>query len=164
MATTFTFGFTNTTASTATLAPIKLGMVTNYAKTTDDPEKAVLKNKTSALDQQEAVTYRSRPIDKVAPKIPVYNPATVQDGVLYSVDVQDIMRETRDDGTIIDHPIEVWITIKHDVCPEWTRIPALETQSKVGACVMRLLGACYDDSGVERYDALAKSALIPAAD
>lgn len=163
MSTTYSFGFTNSTPSTASLTPIAVGAVTNYAKTKDDPEVAVIKNRTTELDQQEAITYRSRPIPKVGPDIPVYNPAKVQDGVLYSVNVQDILRETREDGTIYDHPIEMWLTVKHDVSSAWTT-PNPSGVSRVGEVLRRLLGGCYTDGGKERFDALAKSALIPSED
>lgn len=164
MATTYSFGVTNTTASTHTLAPIALGMSTNYAKTVDEPDLARVKNKTAALDQQEMISYRARAIKKVGPVIPVYYPGPVQDGVLYSIDIQCILRETRDDGTIIDHPCEAWLTIKHDVAAAWTANGTSASPSYVGQVLARLNGACYTNAGAERFDALAKSALVPTSD
>jgi hypothetical protein len=110
------------------------------------------------------VSYRSRPIKKVGPDIVVYNPGAVQDGVLYSIDVQMILRESRSDGTIIDHPIEAWLTVKHDVAAAWTNVDSTSHESYVGHVVKRLLGACYTDNGTERFDDLAKSALVPTND
>lgn len=164
MATTYSFGVSNTAASANTLAPIKLGMATNYAKTTDEPDLARVKNKTTALDQQEMISYRARAIKKVGPVIPVYYPGPVQDGVLYSIDIQDVLRETRDDGTVIDHPVEMWLTIKHDVAAAWTASGTSASPSYVGQVLARLLGACFTEAGAERFDALAKSALVPTAD
>jgi hypothetical protein len=164
MATTYSFGVTNTTASSATLAPVALGMVSNYAKTMDEPTESRVKNKTTSLEQQEMVTYKSRSIKKVGPKIPVYHPSDVQDGVLYSINIQDILRETRDSGIVIDHPIEMWLTVKHDVAAAWTASASGTYPSYVGQVLRRLLGACYTDDGDERFDSLAKSALVPDED
>jgi hypothetical protein len=160
----YSLGVTNTQLSTATITPVALGLVSNYAKTTDSAELARIKNKTASLDQQELITYRSRSIAKVGPDIPVYYPATVQDAVLYSVNVQDILRETKEDGSIADHPIEMWLTVKHDVSAAWTESEGASDPSYVGLVLRRLLGACYTDAGVERFDDLAKSALVPTND
>lgn len=162
--TTYSFGVGNDTASEHTIAPIALSTVTNYAKTVDTPELARIKNKTTSLEQQEMISYRSRPIKKVGPDIVVYNPGPVQDGVLYSIDLQMILRESRSDGTIIDHPIEAWLTVKHDVAAAWTTPNSTTGESYVGHVAKRLLGACYTDDGDERFDDLAKSALVPTND
>lgn len=160
---TYSLGVTNTTPQSSGVTPIALGLVTNYAKTSDEPTVATLKNKTAALDQQEMITFRSRPIKKVGPDIPVYYPAPVQDGVLYSINLQNVLRETTSAGEVIDHPIEMWLTVKHDINSAWTASSAL-SPSFVAQELVRLLGACYDDNGAERFDSLAKSALIPVAD
>jgi hypothetical protein len=78
--------------------------------------------------------------------------------------VQNVLREVRDDGTVIDHPFEGWLTIKHDVTAAWTESTSALQPSWVGQEVRRILGACFTDDGLERFDELAKSALIPDED
>lgn len=164
MATTYSLGVSNTTAWTTGPLPVKLGLSTNYAVTRDDAEHVVIKNKTASLDQQEAIAFRSRREKKVGPdNIPVYYPGTVQDAVLYSINIQDILRATKDDGSFEDNPIEMWLTVKHTINGVNTQVP-VSGHSYIYQVLMRLIGACFKDDGTERFDDFAKGAIEPTAD
>lgn len=162
MATTYSLGVSNTTASTATLAPIKLGLLTNYGKIIDEPDESRLTNSGSALLQDEYLTYTCK---RTTPKfnVPNYNPGPVKDGLLYGLDHQMILRETRDDGTIIDHPIRIKVSIMHDIAAPWTVVPS-GGMSYVKAVLLRTIGGLFHDDGTERFNDIAKSALVPTSD
>lgn len=162
MATTYSFGVSNTTASTATLAPIKLGLLTNYGKIIDEPTESRLTNSGSALLQDEYITYNCK---RTIPKfnVPNYNPGPVKDGLLYSLDYQVILRETRDDGTVIDHPIRIKTSVMHDIAAPWTVVPG-GGSSYVKQAFLRAISGFFHDDGTERFNDIAKSALVPTAD
>lgn len=163
MATTYSFGVTNTTASSATKAPIALGLSSNYSMVTEQPDEVVLTNKTASLNQDEYITLRSRRIKGVDPKIPILNPGPVKDAIMVGSELQCVLRETRDDGTVIDHPCVVWINGKFDIAAPWTDVPA-GGSSYFQQAVMRLIGSFYTNAGSERWHDMAKKALQPVAD
>lgn len=164
MATTYSLGVSNTTPWTTGPLPIKMGLQSNYATTRDDAGLVILKNKTSMLDQQEAVVIKARKEPKVRGlEIPVYNPKKVQDAVVYTIDLQDIVRATKDDGTVEDNPIHAWLNIAHTIDGVNTAVPE-NGHSFVYQVLMRLLGACFRDDGTERFDEFAKGAIFPTAD
>lgn len=153
-----TFSFTNTTPG-ATVPTTKLAPVSSYAKTMDEPTEARLSNKTCSLDQGEIITYRCREIANVATVQQVLYPARVQSGVEYGVRIDELLRTTAEDGTIIcDEPIVATLTIKN---PKSSNI----NDETVNTVVSRLLGACYDETAKKyRWADLMRSALVPAED
>lgn len=150
------FSFTNNTAGTS-VPTTKLAPVSSYAKTMDEPTEARLSNKTCALDQGEILTYRCREIANVATVQQVLYPARVQSGVEYGVRIDELLRTTAEDGSIIcDEPIVATLTIKN---PKSSNI----TEEVISQVVARLLGACYDETAKKyRWADLMRSALVPA--
>lgn len=160
------FSYTNTTASGETISPTCLGVVTNYAKVTDEPTMARISNKTASLEQPELITYRSEGISKVSTAIPVRNPGPVTDGVQYTIKVESVYRSTV--GTeIVDEPIAAWLTIKHPSTNTWDN-------ATVASFVNRLVSACLKGqastgsgsvaSSDWRFEDLMRSALMPSED
>jgi hypothetical protein len=134
----------------------KLGEYSNYGRTTDEPTLCVLSNKTSPLDQPETLAYKCK-----QEKISVNNLANVpksRDGVYYGATMRSILRETRDDGSVFDHPLEVSISFKHDTSHDWTDAQILEGLG-------RNLGSLYDETAAAwRFKSLQRSALAPTQD
>lgn len=155
MAETSTFTFTNTTAGdNATM--VALGMVTNYAKTTDEPTEAVLTNKTATIDQPELVTYRGRKIDRVATQNTISYPCKVSEGVEYGIRLDEVLRNKDAAGNILyDDPIVATITFKH-------QRSAYVTSEILTQVLSRLLGALYDETTNKfRFNDLMRQALVP---
>lgn len=169
MATTYAFAGTNTTASTATLAPIKLGLATNYGESvpknsTRTPGVIYLKNGTTGTNIDELVKVKCKPVSSVQNlKIPVRYPVPVKDGVMIEAEIQNILRETRDDGTIFDHPAIAKLSVVTDVSAPFYDFTALQ-HSFVEELVLRLLGALHHNDGTERYVEYAQGLIKPSAD
>lgn len=162
------WGFTNTTDADEYVRSTKLGMVTNYAKTADEPQLARLSNRTAGIEQPELVTYRSKPVNKVETQIPIRHPLPAKDGVLYSVRLENIWRDTDAQGNVTDEPIVMWLNIMHPATDTWSN-------SKVAVVLQRLISALLKEqestgtpSAAEtaewRFEDLMRSALMPAED
>lgn len=152
------YAFTNTSEASFELKPVAVGVVTNYAKTTDEPSVVVLSNKTCPLDQGELVTYRCNAVDKVTTAQRVQNPSKVRNGVQYVVKVEDILRTTDADGKIIcDEPVVAYITFRHQKSGNITTALVEET-------LKRLLGATYKADGTSRISDMMRSAIAPTTD
>lgn len=160
MARSTSWGYTNSTASTATAALAQLGEYSNYGVLQDSPEACRLTNKTSPLDQPERVTFRCTAQDISIKDLA--NPGPSKGGVLYSCRVDDILRVADPAGTgsatVVDEPISMWLTIKHSTSNSWTN-------TDVATVLGRLLGALYDETGNKwRFEDLMRSALRPKND
>lgn len=169
MATTYAYGGSNTTASTArSIAPIKLGIATNYGEVRPKgqpvkPGIVWLANSTCATNIDEDVRLTSKSISVIdGLVIPVRFPAPTKEGVAYGAEIQAILRETKDDGTIVDHPIKMTMSIAHGIHAPFTDVPANGT-SYVYQALCRLLGAFFADDGSERFAELAKGLVKPEA-
>lgn len=151
------FSFTNVTSGDA-LPSTAVGLVTNYAKTMDEPTEARLTNLTAAVDQGELVTLRCRRVARVATEQQIMYPARVEAGVEYGVRVDEILRTTAPDGRIVcDEPIVASITIKHPLSSNIN--DELITQ-----VFNRLLGCCYDTTNKKyRWGDLMRQALLPSS-
>jgi hypothetical protein len=160
------FSFTNTTASGEKVNPICLDVVTDYAKTADEPTMARLSNKTASMEQPEVITYRSDKVNTVSTSIAVRNPSPVKDGVMYTVKLETVYRN--DSGAVpIDEPVVAWLSIKHPSSDIWDN-------SKVSLIVNRLLSACLKGQTASgtgavsaddwRFEDLMRSALVPTED
>lgn len=159
MAITTSFGFTNTTASTHTVAPTNLKMKTNYALIEDEPESCVMSNKTCPIDQGELVSYKCQTVKNVSTAQDVLYPAKVQTGIQYVVKVEDLLsvKSDTDPNFRTDLPIVAYLTIRH------TKNGAI-TDDIIGSVVNRLLGACQKADGTWRFNDLMRSSLKPEVD
>lgn len=157
MSLTSNFAFQNKDAMTATITPVDLKPVTNYAKVEDEPTSCVLTNKTTPLDQGETLAYRCQPVSKVSTSLVIQNPSKVTNGIQYVIKLDEILRTTNDAGEIIcDEPVVAYLTIRHQASGNITN-------ALIGTVVTRLLGACMREDGTFRFDDLMRSALVPTA-
>lgn len=159
MAITTNFGFTNTTASTKTVAPVDVKMKSNYALVEDEPSSCVMSNKTCPIDQGELVSYKCQTVKNVSTAQDVLYPAKVQTGIQYVIKVEDLLSVTSDTDPNFrtDLPIIAYLTIRH------TKNGAI-TDDVVAQVVSRLLGACRKADGSWRFGDLMRSALKPEID
>lgn len=156
MATTYSWGYSNSTPSEKTATVQNLGSYSNYGRVQDEPTVCELSNKTSPLDQPEEMFYKARQ-EKVSTSN-LTNPPKSRDGVYYSVTVKDILRATLDDGTEYDHPIDCIVAFRHDTAHNWT-------DDQVAHVLARALGALYNETDDGwRFKDLQRSALAPIED
>jgi hypothetical protein len=115
MSRTTSFQFTNTSVSSNKLDQVLLGLVSNYAVTTDVADTAVLNNKTAPVDAEEIVTFKTRNIPNVKTNLNIQNPAAVKAGVWYSVEVEGtlVTTDTSDPSYRVDYPSGVTIAFRH---------------------------------------------------
>lgn len=147
--------YTNNQLRESSTQEYALGLVTNYAVTKDEPTEVVLDNLTSSLDQQELVSYRFRRIGSVNSDLNIQNPSPVKSGVQYAVQIEETVRETRGDGTNVDHPLVMYLTVRHP------RSGAV-TASVLQETFERLLSALrYESDNSYRFADLARGALKP---
>lgn len=159
MAITTTFGFTNTTASSKTVAPTDVKMKSNYALIEDEPNSCVMSNKTCPIDQGELVSYKCQTVKNVSTAQDVLYPAKVQTGIQYVIKVEDLLsvKSDSDPNFRTDLPIVAYLTIRH------TKNGAI-TDDIISQVVTRLLGACRKADGTWRFGDLMRSSLKPEAD
>lgn len=156
MAYTSKFGYTNVTPSTDTVAPIKIGPCTNYAKIEDEVDACVLSNKTTSLDQGELISYKATKLDKISTSQLIQHPSPVRNGIQYVIKAEEILRTTDATGTIImDEPVVAYLTIRHQSSSNITN-------ALVAEAVTRVLGACRREDGTWRFDDLMRNALDPS--
>lgn len=156
MATTYSWGVTNSTASTATAAMQVLGVSSNYGRVEDEPTRCTLSNKTSPLDQPEVIAYKARQ-EKISVTT-LANPPKSRDGVYYGSSVNIIRRETRDDGSVYDHPLGCTISFKHDTGHNWS-------DEEVLFVLARAISTLYNETdSAWRFKDLQRSALAPVED
>lgn len=151
------FGFTNTSANTHPATPVLIKPVTVYGKKEDTPTSCRLVNKTTPSTQGEILSYQCTNIKTVNTVQTVRNPAPISDGVQYIVRLDEILRTTYADGTLLDEPIVVSLSIRHQMSDN-------VTNDLVSQCVLRLLGACMRTDGTYRFDDLMRSVLAPVVD
>lgn len=160
------FSYTNTTKSGETISPNALGLVTNYARVTDEPDTARVSNKTASLEQPEIVTFRCKPVDKVSLTVPVRNPAPVIDGVQYSIVLESIYRSVVG-GVNVDEPIKAWLTIQHPSSDTFTNAIVAEFVERLLSCALKGQASTGSGSVADadwRYEDLMRSALMPSVD
>lgn len=159
MAITTKFGFTNTTASSKTVAPIDVKMKSNYALIEDEPNSCVMSNKTCPIDQGELVSYKCQTVKNVSTAQDVLYPPKVQTGIQYVIKVEDLLSVTSDTDPNFrtDLPVVAYLTIRH------TKNGAI-TDEIISQVVSRLLGACRKADGTWRFGDLMRSSLKPEID
>lgn len=152
------FSYTNKTASTKALTPIDIDPISQYARTEDTATSCELKNKTAALGQGELLSYQCTDVKNISTKQPVLYPAPVTSGVQYIVRLDELLRTTKEDGTIMcDEPIVMYLTVRH---PSSSNIKPAHIEEIFN----RLCGALQRDDGTMRFDDLMLSALTPTSD
>jgi hypothetical protein len=156
---TSSWGYTNNVDSAATITPKALGLKSNYAVVTDTSNEVVLVNTTTPIDQTEVVTLRHSVIPKVntSSTLPVPNPAPVKTGVSYQVQSEVTLRTTGDDGSITDHPIVFYTSIRHERSGDLTAAVVQEAFIRHISCFLK-------NDGTYRFNELMRSALQPATD
>lgn len=149
-------GTTNNTASAKTIAPIALGLQNNYAVIIDDPKECVLNSLATPQDQEEKISYKFQPQDSISATVEVQNPSRVKKGVQYVVKIENVLKTTDSvDATYrVDEPLVAYLVIRH--CKS-----ANVTPDTISNLVLRLLGACRDDSGNWIFGNLMRSAINP---
>lgn len=154
-----TFGFTNTTAGTNTVTPLKLGLTSNYAVKADTADQAVLNNKTAPIDIEEVITYRSRDIATVNTSLNIQYASPVKKGIQYQVMIEDTLSTTDsvDADFRVDEPIVMQLTIRH---PKSGNIG----NSQIGTVFLRLISSLMKEDGTWRFDDLMRSAERPVVD
>lgn len=157
MARTSSFAFTNVTASTKTVAPTEIKVVTNYGEIPADDNTAMLSNTTCPLDQPEIISYSHKFMKKVDSKATVQNPARVTDAIQYQIRVDDILRTSGDGEPEVDNPIVAYLTIRHELSGNITA-------AQVETVVNRLLGACRTSAGAWRFGDMMRGMLKPVQD
>lgn len=159
MALTTKFGFTNTTASSKTVAPVDVKMKSNYALIEDEPSSCVMSNKTCPIDQGELISFKCQTVKNVSTAQDVLYPAKVQTGIQYVVKVEDLLSVTSDTDPNFrtDLPVVAYLTIRH------TKNGAI-TDEIISQVVSRLLGACRKADGTWRFGDLMRSSLKPEVD
>lgn len=161
------FSYKNSTAATQYDPTVALGMATNYARVTDEPEMARVSNKTASIEQPELITYRCNPVNSVSTANVVRHPAPVTNGIQYTVKLETIDR-IEANGVVYDEPIVAWLTIKHPASNNWNN-------EKVSSIVRRLISACLKGQTTSgssaalqasnwRFEDLMRSALMPTQD
>lgn len=131
---------------------------TTYAKKSESATSCVLTNKTCTLDTPELLSYQCTEIAKVNTQNRIINPAKVSSGVQYIVRLDEILRTTDTNGSIIcDEPIVASLTVRHPISGNITN-------AEVVSVIKRLLGACMREDGTYRFDDLMRSALQPIED
>lgn len=153
------FGYTNTQASDKTIAPISLGMVSNYALVEDEPTSCVVSNTTAPLDQGELISYKCQSVKNVSTQQDILYPSSVTAGIQYVVKVEDILSTTSStDPTFrMDTPIVAYLTFRHAK-------NAVITDDMITGILQRLLGACVKNDGSWRFGDLMRSSLRPTED
>lgn len=158
MPNTSSLGFTNTTAGEVAIKPVKLGLVSNYAKIQDTPDACVMTNKTSPLDQGELVTIRYQKLDKVTTSQDLAYPLPERGGCQYVYKVEDILRTTDESGKVIcDEPIVAYLTIRHQRTGNIT--PEIISQ-----VVSRVAGVFVSNGGTYRFRDTMRGDCSPDAD
>lgn len=160
MARTSSFSYTNTTASTTVeVAPIKLGLTQHYSLTQDAADVVTMNNKTAAIDSEEVISFRSRPVADVKSPVNIQYPSPIKGGIEYSVRLDDTLSTTdsADPGYRVDEPITCTITVRH---PKSGNI----TNTIVAQVVTRALSSLIREDGTWRFDDLMRSAERPVVD
>lgn len=135
-----------------------LGLTTNYAVVKDEPNIVLLDNRTSSLDQQELISFRFKKLGTVNTDLNIQNPSPVKGGVQYAVQVEETLRETLGDGTLVDHPIIMYLTVRHD-------LSGAINVSVLQEAFERLLSVLRRESNNSyRFDDLVRGALRPNTD
>jgi hypothetical protein len=132
-----------------------LGLTTNYAVVTDEPQEVLLDNRTAPLDQQELISFRFRKIGSVNSELNIQNPSPVKAGVQYAVQIEETVREQLGDNTYVDHPVVMYLTVRHHLSGAITASVLQETFERLLSALRRESDNSY------RFEDLVRGALRP---
>lgn len=146
------WGSTNVSPSVKEINPTVLNLFSEYASEAT-PGGTVYKNLTGPISCQERLTIKASSGQKVKLKRPIAFPPKVNQGVMYSIQLEDILSTTdSEDATFrVDNALAVTITVRHD---ESDYI----TAEHVEAAISRALGGFYYSDGTTRIPRLMKLA------
>jgi hypothetical protein len=150
MAITGSYGFTNNTDATHDITPILIVTATDYAVTTDEAGKCVIKNITSPIDQVEVITFQGSDWPSAVKQTETNaHPASVQSSRSCNVKVEMKKRLTSsvDDTFVVDLPITCDISFRF-IKNQYI------TKNDLLMALRRAVGALFDsdDSGNTRLD------------
>lgn len=140
MALTSSFGFTNTDDSSVNLTPTAIGF-SNYAVTTDDPGKCVMKNTTCPIDQVETLSFLTQELGTITQEEKNANPPKVSGGRLITVKLEAKKRvsSSTDDTFIVDLPVSCNVSFRFAKSQ-------YVTASDLLTMLKRVVGALQDNS------------------
>lgn len=155
MAKTSSFGYKNKITAQRTLDEYKMGLTTNYALLTEDPDQVILDNTQAPLDQQEKITFQSRTLPRVNSSLVNNYPAPTNGGIQYVVKVEELLSTVDADSSYrVDEPIVMYLVVKH---PRSGNI----TSDTITEVWNRLVGSIKKADGKFRWSELMRSALKP---
>lgn len=163
MATTYSWGYSNTTASTKSVTLKNLGVYSNYENTVPAavsegkqpavPYRKEYRNTTSPGGQEERFTYQSKDQDIAVSNL--LNPPKTKAGRFISTQVSDVRREVRDNGDTYDHPIRCTISFAGGIAHSWTN-------AEMEEILLRTLSTLYDETNSAwRLEGLMNGAITP---
>lgn len=166
MATTYSWGYTNTTPSDKEVTLVNLGLYSNYENTVPNavvlgkspnvPYRKEYRNTTSPGGQEERITYQSKDQDQLIGNL--LNPPKTKAGRFISVSTSNVRREVRDNGDTFDHPIRVTLSVSCGIAHSWTNAEIIEE-------VVRTLSGCYDETNDSwRFENLLNGGITPHND
>lgn len=151
------FAFTNDTVrASQTTQEYSLGLTTNYAIVEDEPNQVLLDNTTAPLDQQELITFRKKNVNTVNSGLNVQNPNPIKGGVQYAVQIEEVLRQTLGDSTIVDHPCVMYLTVRHDKSGVFTNAVLAEVLERLLSSLRK------EGDNTYRFSDLQRGALRPS--
>jgi len=164
MSTTTTTGFTPTNKTVGgTLSLTQLGLVSNYTTTVTSKGAVVTKEGiTSPLDAKELISLSARAVPNVNNNLDIKHPAETNDGMIYTVESQILLRTTRESddcccNQVIDEPFVLKTTIRHPRS-------ATVTAALVQEALARHISAFFHDDGTNRFDDFMRLSVVPTRD
>lgn len=163
---------------TGTTSTVKNGyevvaVAANFATVSMSADECVLSNRLSPLDQEERLTYRARPIERVDSSLQIRNPAPVRSGVQYQIVLEETIRTTIDGSTdIVDEPLVMMLTVRHPRSGNINSAVLKQAFRRFMGCIM-LPGATASDGVLDmsasgksglRFEDLARFAETPVRD
>lgn len=135
-----------------------LGLTKNYAIVKDQPESVRLDNLTSTLEQQELVEFRYRKIPTVQHNLNIQYPSSIKGGVQYALQFEEVIRKDLPDGIPVDHPIVMYLTVRHDLSDAITNAALAEVFERLVSALRKESDNSY------RFSDLMRGALRPNVD
>lgn len=166
MATTYNWGYTNTTDSLTKATLVTLGLETNYENQIprgvqlgtqkDVPTRKEYGNVTAPQDLWENVSYTSERQNIDTSKLA--NPLKSREGRYMATSVQAVQRETRDSGDQYDHLMKCSISFNFDTSKSWSN-------SEFLVALRRAISTWYDETNSSwRFENVAKGSITPHND
>jgi hypothetical protein len=158
MATTYTWGFSNTNALDINIDPTDIGIKTNYAIMQDNAGKVLYDNRTAPVDLGEQIKITYDPVNQVNSLCEIANPGKIKKGYQVKVRADAVKRATFDNGDIIDSPVSVELSIRG-------LRDGVTSDSDIATMFLRLMGACYDKTNSRwRFGDFIRNGIQASAD